>query len=132
MKKYINIAIFFFFITIFNFACKNQDQNQKGNDSYNISVAELKEEMKNDPDLVILDVRTPQELVGEHGKIEGVINIPVQELGKRISELNQYKDKNIAVICRSGNRSVMATKILLQHGFKAKNVMGGMKAYNKL
>jgi rhodanese-related sulfurtransferase len=70
--------------------------------------------------------------VGEHGKIEGVINIPVQVLSKRLNELEQYKDKNIAVICRSGNRSVMATKILKANGFKATNVLGGMKAYNKL
>ncbi|MCB0749784.1 MAG: rhodanese-like domain-containing protein, partial [Ignavibacteriae bacterium] len=65
------------------------------------------------------------------GQIKGVINIPVQVLSQRINELDKYKDKNIAVICRSGNRSVMATKIMQAKGFKAKNVLGGMQAYNK-
>ncbi len=111
------------------FACNNQAQEK---DDINISVQELKTAMDSDSNLVILDVRTPQELVGEHGQIEGVINIPVQVLEKRINELEPYKDKNIAVICRSGNRSRMGTQILLQHGYKAKNVLGGMKAYNKL
>ena len=110
-------------------ACENQAQEK---DEFNMSVQELKTAMQTDSNLVILDVRTPQELVGVHGQIEGVINIPVQVLEKRVNELEPYKDKNIAVICRSGNRSVMATNILLQHGYKAKNVMGGMKAYNKL
>ncbi len=111
------------------FACNNQAQEK---DDINISVQELKTAMDSDSNLVILDVRTPQELVGEHGQIEGVINIPVQVLEKRINELEPYKDKNIAVICRSGNRSRMGTQILLKHGYKAKNVLGGMKAYNKL
>ncbi len=96
----------------------------------NINVIELKKQMKENPDLIILDVRTPEELSGPLGKIDGVINIPVQELEKRVNELDKYKDKDIAVICRTGHRSVIGTEILLKHGFtKAKNVEGGMTAY---
>lgn len=97
-----------------------------------ISVEELQKQMKEDSTLVVLDVRTPQELVGPLGKIEGVINIPVQVLEQRVGELTKYKDRTIAVICRSGNRSRMGTQILLKHGFKAINVSGGMKAWNKM
>lgn len=107
-------------------------QSSEANDDFNMTASELKAVMKSDSNLVILDVRTPQELVGQHGQIEGVINIPVQVLSQRINEMEEYKDKNIAVICRSGNRSVMATKIMQAKGYKAKNVLGGMKAYNKL
>jgi len=82
--------------------------------------------MKNDSTLIILDVRTPVELIGPLGKIEGVINIPVQELESRLNELSVYKSNNIAIICRSGNRSGFATTILQAHGYKAKNVLGGM------
>lgn len=109
-----------------------QSNNQSEQDDVNMTVASLKEAMKSDSNLVILDVRTPQELVGEHGQIEGVINIPVQVLSQRINEMEEHKDKNIAVICRSGNRSVFATKIMKAKGYKVKNVLGGMKAYNKL
>ena len=92
---------------------------------------EFKEKLKNDKEMIVLDVRTPQELVGPLGKIDKAINIPVQELEKRIYELKDYKDKEIAVICRSGNRSVLGTQILIKNGFKAKNVLGGMKEYIK-
>ncbi|MEI7812165.1 MAG: rhodanese-like domain-containing protein [Ignavibacteria bacterium] len=96
-----------------------------------MTVSELKDAQKNDKSLVILDVRTPQELKGPLGQIDGVINIPVQELESRIKELEKYKDKNIAVICRSGNRSAVAQKILKEHGYKSRNVSGGMIEYVK-
>ena len=117
-----------FLVLISFFAC-NEAQEK---DNFNLTAEELITAMKSNSYLVILDVRTPPELVGEHGQIKGVINIPVQVLETRINELDEYKNNNIAVICRSGNRSVNGTQILLQNGFKAKNVVGGMKAYNKL
>jgi rhodanese-related sulfurtransferase len=96
----------------------------------NITVKELKTQMKENSDLIILDVRTPKELNGPLGKIDGIINIPVQELEKRVDELDKYKDKEIAVICRTGHRSSIGTKILMEHGFKkVENVKGGMTAY---
>ena len=125
-QKYFLPVIALILITLF--ACNKAQEK----DNFNLTANEFITAIKSDSDLIILDVRTPPELVGQHGKIEGIINIPVQVLETRINELDKYKDKNIAVICRSGNRSVNGTKILLQNGFKAKNVLGGMKAYNKL
>jgi rhodanese-related sulfurtransferase len=104
---------------------------QKDKDS-TMTVQDLRELMKDDSTLIILDVRTPAELVGSLGKIDKVINIPIQELNGRMSELEKYKDKQIAVICRSGNRSNTGTRILRDKGFKAKNVLGGMIEYKKL
>jgi rhodanese-related sulfurtransferase len=125
-QKYFLPILFFVLISLF--ACNKAQEK----DNFNLTAEELITAMKSDSDLVILDVRTPPELIGKHGQIKGVINIPVQVLETRINELDGYKNNNIAVICRSGNRSVNGTKILLQNGFKAKNVLGGMKAYNKL
>ncbi len=125
-QKYFLPLLFLILITLFS--CNVAQEK----DNFNLTAEELITVMKSDSDLIILDVRTPPELVGQHGQIKGVINIPVQVLETRINELDKFKDKNIAVICRSGNRSVNGTKILLQNGFKAKNVIGGMKAYNKL
>ena len=93
------------------------------NEDYGIEIVKVKE-------IVGIQDITPVPEMPKY--IKGVINLPVQVLEARINELDEYKDKNIAVICRSGNRSVHATKLLLQNGFKAKNVIGGMKAYNKL
>jgi rhodanese-related sulfurtransferase len=94
-----------------------------------ISVSDLKKAMLADSTLVILDVRTPEEIKGPLGILKGAINIPLQELSNRLDELEKYKDDNIAVVCKIGKRSHIATKILIEHGFKAKNVSGGMKDY---
>lgn len=96
-----------------------------------ITIEELKMRMNEDSSIVILDVRTQAELRGSLGMIDGVINIPIDELKKRIHELNKFKNKEIAVICRSGNRSNKGMQILRAQGFNAKNVLGGMIEYNR-
>ena len=71
---------------------------------------------------VILDVREPFELAVED--VEGAVNIPLGQLRTRLDELP--RDQTIHVICRSGQRAYYATRLLLQHGFDARNVSGGM------
>ena len=117
------IIYFIIFSAVLFIGCA-QDSTDKS-----ITVTQLGEWMESDSSLVILDVRNPYELQENLGYIEGVINIPVQELEKRISELDEYKENEIAVICRSGRRSLTATNILLQNGFNAVNVEGGMIRY---
>jgi NADPH-dependent 2,4-dienoyl-CoA reductase/sulfur reductase-like enzyme/rhodanese-related sulfurtransferase len=70
----------------------------------------------------LLDVREPMELAVE--SVPGALNIPIGELRARLGELP--RDREIHVICRSGQRAYIATRILLQNGFKARNVSGGM------
>jgi len=70
----------------------------------------------------ILDVREPMELAVE--KVPEALNIPLGQLRERLDELP--RDREIHVVCRSGQRAYYATRILLQNGFKAKNVSGGM------
>jgi rhodanese-related sulfurtransferase len=121
-------------LTLFTLAGCNAQDKQASADSSNskdITVLQLKEQMQTNPDLVILDVRTKEELTGKLPKIESAINIPLQELQKRINELTPYKDKKIAVICRSGHRSSIAYGILKEHNYKVENVLGGMQAYLK-
>ena len=73
----------------------------------------------------ILDVREPFELAVEN--IPGATNIPMGQLRGRLKELP--KDKVIYVLCRSAQRAYYATRILVQNGFKAKNISGGMISY---
>jgi NADPH-dependent 2,4-dienoyl-CoA reductase/sulfur reductase-like enzyme/rhodanese-related sulfurtransferase len=73
-------------------------------------------------DELILDVRNHQELAVE--SVPGAINIPLSELRSRLGELP--RDQEILVICRSGQRAYYATRILLQNGFRARNIVGGM------
>jgi rhodanese-related sulfurtransferase len=72
----------------------------------------------------VLDVRNPQEL--EVASWPGAVNIPLPQLRSRLGELP--KDKEINVLCRSAQRAYYATRILLQNGFKARNISGGMLA----
>ena len=80
----------------------------------------------------ILDVRTPEEYDGPQGHIEGAYLIPLYELGERLGELSAVKDRPIFVICHSGDRSAQATRILLDAGFRATSVAGGMQAWHNL
>jgi len=130
-SKVLLVLIIIAFLSVSSCAQQNLNKQQQVKEKTSMTVSELREVMKTDSNLVILDVRTPPELTGPLGHIDGVLNIPVQVLEQRIHELDKYKDKNIAVICRSGNRSGIATPILIEHGFKAVNVLGGMRAYNK-
>ena len=81
--------------------------------------------------VVLLDVRTNAEFNGELGHLPGAILIPIQELEQRIGELDSLKGREIIVYCRSGNRSGKVTEILTKHGFNARNMLGGMIAWNE-
>ena len=70
----------------------------------------------------LLDVRNPPEIAVE--AVTGALNIPLPELRARLEELP--RDREILIICRSAQRAYYATRILLQNGFKAKNISGGM------
>jgi rhodanese-related sulfurtransferase len=73
-------------------------------------------------DALVLDVREVPELRVEHEP--GAIHIPLGQLRSRLDELP--RDREIRVLCRSGQRAYYATRILLQHGFDARVVSGGM------
>ncbi len=95
-----------------------------------ISVEELSTRIDTVKNIVILDVRTPSEFTGPLGHIDGALLIPVQNLSARVNELQEFKDQEIHVICRSGNRSARASKFLIGNGYHATNILGGMKAWN--
>lgn len=98
----------------------------------NITPEEVKARLEKGEKLFLLDVRTPEEYNGPLGHIEGSKLIPLQELDKKYTELDSLKDKEIIVYCRSGNRSRFASLFLAEKGFKVKNMLGGMKAWNRL
>jgi NADPH-dependent 2,4-dienoyl-CoA reductase/sulfur reductase-like enzyme/rhodanese-related sulfurtransferase len=73
----------------------------------------------------LLDVREPAELSVEHAP--DAVNIPLGQLRARLDELP--RDREIRVICRSGQRAYYATRILLQEGFDASVISGGMLSH---
>jgi rhodanese-related sulfurtransferase len=66
-------------------------------------------------DPFLLDVRTPREFAAGH--LEGAVLIPVQELSPRLAELEAARDRPVFIYCRSGNRSTVAAKLLVDAGF---------------
>ncbi|MBB4073349.1 CoA-disulfide reductase [Anoxybacillus voinovskiensis] len=74
----------------------------------------------------LVDVRTPLEVA--RGAIDGSVNIPLDELRERLHELPS--DQPIYVTCQVGLRGYLATRILQENGFAAKNLDGGYKLYS--
>jgi phage shock protein E len=74
----------------------------------------------------LIDVRTPSEFSAGH--IPGAINIPLQQLDSRLTEL-QPKETPVVLYCRSGNRSGSATRMLENAGFTAVHNLGPMSRW---
>ena len=92
----------------------------------NISAAEAQKKLSQKPKPYLLDVRQPEEF--RSGHISGAKLIPLGELRARMNELP--KTQQILVVCRSGNRSMSATRQLTSAGFDAMNMTGGMIAWS--
>jgi len=125
MKRTAIMALVFVLSAII-FACAQRQ------DIKHISAEDLKQLIDTGKSIVLLDVRTPAEHTGPLGNLKGSLLIPLQELAKRYEELTIHKEKQIIIYCRSGNRSQVAAKILQDKGFDVVNLVGGMKAWNKL
>lgn len=94
--------------------------------SDNIQWYELEEMRKNGAFLV--DVREVSEV--RRGRIDGFVNIPLNDLRSRLHEIPE--DKPVVVSCLSGQRSYMAERILKQHEFKVYNLDGAFNIYSKM
>ncbi|MBC7332067.1 MAG: rhodanese-like domain-containing protein [Synergistetes bacterium] len=83
-----------------------------------------------EPGYIFLDVREPHEFKEE--RIKGAINLPKGLVASKISELFPDKGKQVFIVyCRSGRRSLTATKTLIELGYKAFNMRGGIIAWKK-
>lgn len=89
-------------------------QNKQTASYTDISIEDLKSMMKNNKDLIVVDVREKFEW-DNYGHLPGSILIPISEFQARLSELP--KDKQIAIICASGSRSPTAAEYMIQMGY---------------
>lgn len=77
---------------------------------------------------VLVDIREMNEV--KSGMLTDAIHIPLTSIGKRISELDKFKDQSVLVYCRSGNRSTGVCRTLSNRGFeKVYNLAGGIMAW---
>ena len=80
---------------------------------------------------LLLDVREPEEFVGELGHIRGALLVPLDALHRRLPKLAGYLGREVIVVCRSGARSATAGAILRHAGFDhVRNLAGGMLEWN--
>lgn len=94
-----------------------------------IDVYELADLLNSDQDIILIDVRNEDEY--EEDNLGGIL-IPLDELPDRLEELEDKKDQDIYVQCRSGARSARAKQYLEDNGFdKVHNVNGGIVAYRE-
>lgn len=90
------------------------------------------EEVNEKKDQVMLvDVRRPDEYVGELGHIPGAQLLVLDSLPERFQELP--KDKTVVFVCRSGGRSAQACAFAISNGYTSVyNMQGGMLRWNEL
>lgn len=92
----------------------------------------LKHKLDSTADLLLLDVRTAADFVGDKGHIGAAVNIPLEELQSRKDELADYLERPIAIICTTDRRSSKAAGLLAGQGFADVHVVtGGMTDWNK-
>lgn len=77
----------------------------------------LKQKLDANDDILLLDVRTAADYVGEQGHVKDSVLIPAEELEKRISEIENFQEKTVVIICRTDKRSAKAAQILTKNGF---------------
>jgi rhodanese-related sulfurtransferase len=97
----------------------------------NVQPEDLCDFIQRHPGIVLLDVRTQKEFeersTPNYGTLKNAINIPIQELDKRLDELSHYKNKDVLIYCSHSQRSSRASYLLTQNGFHhVFNMAGGM------
>ena len=113
-------------VSFVNFETKTSNPQYEG--VFDIAPAELQQVMSQ---LKMIDVRQPEEYVGELGHVAGAELIPLGTLPDHLDQLP--KDQTIVFICRSGARSANATAFALMNGWThVYNMKGGMLFWNAL
>jgi uncharacterized membrane protein YdjX (TVP38/TMEM64 family) len=92
-----------------------------------IDIPEFRRRLDSEKNLLVLDVRTAEDFIGEQGHIEAAVNIPVEELQQRMDEVGNYLELPVAIICRTDKKSAKAALLLTEAGFADVHIVrGGM------
>lgn len=82
--------------------------------------------------VAVVDVRGPDEFTGPLGHIETALNIPLDELPARLTEIRAFQDRSIILVCKTDKRSAAAAATLGDAGFRDVSVLrGGMEQWNR-
>jgi rhodanese-related sulfurtransferase len=90
--------------------------------------ADLVDRLGSETELLLLDVRTPEEFAAGH--VPGALNIPYDELPSRLHELDGHQSEELVVYCRTGRRAKIAELALVEAGFQnVRDLAGHMVAW---
>ena len=126
------LLLIMIFLVLFIIACNESKRNinTKKHQTF-ILAKDLKLKMENNEMLHIIDVRSKEEYYGNRGHIPGSKLVPLQTIASSMEKLKNIED-TIYVVCLSGKRSAIASKILRTNGINALNLSGGMLMWNTL
>ena len=126
------LLLIIIFLVLFIIACNESKRNinTKKHQTF-ILAKDLKLKMENNEMLHIIDVRSKEEYYGNRGHIPGSKLVPLQTIASSMEKLKNIED-TIYVVCLSGKRSAIASKILRSNGINALNLSGGMLMWNTL
>jgi rhodanese-related sulfurtransferase len=89
---------------------------------------DLVDRLGNETELLLIDVRTPEEFAAGH--IPGALNIPYDKLPSRLHELEGRQSEELVVYCRTGRRAKIAEQALVEAGFQnVRDLAGHMVAW---
>jgi len=125
-RRYLFHALTIIFILYISINCGG------GRPNFDIDVESAARMIGGENPPAVIDVRTPEEYVGELGHISGARLIPLDIFKDSIEALSYMRDSTIIVVCKVGYRSSKAARLLLDNGFgNVYNLDGGMVAWNK-
>ena len=112
--------------------CFNEENIKKEKSIEQVSVIDLKKHLLNHKNIILIDVRSPEEY--KSNSINGAQLFPLNSIedGTAISKIKKIvTDKKLYVHCQSGKRSLKALIILKSYGIIGTNIIGGINAWNK-
>lgn len=96
-----------------------------------LSVEQLKQKLDAEEELLLVDVRSAEERVGELGHLPHAQHMVLDDLAQRIDEISDWMEKPVLLLCRTDVRSGKAARLLAKQGFADVHVVrGGMAAWN--
>lgn len=125
------IALLSLLFVSFLTSCGPTDEKQttESSGSYpaKASLNQTVEMMTDNPDLILIDVRTPEEYADGH--VASSLSIPLDELEAQIGNYVSNAEAPVAVYCRSGRRSAQAAEMLRKQGYKNVIDAGGINSF---
>lgn len=98
-----------------------------------ITISDLQQRLQNGDAVFVIDVRSPEEFLGELGHIPGALNMPLEDLRAKALTINAIdRDRPVFLICRTDRRSSEAAQQFMDLGFSQVMVVkGGMVEWNE-